>query len=173
MFPLRVLAPFPFPAPIRVQDEYSITAVMTTLLLIPPFIAIGLYDWVASKTLLWPAHIWKLGFFVYIIALGSLFYVAHAFVESYLEQKSYAGVVGLTFLWILGASQYLLFNPVNATFGNVTMAFIIVFGFGLAMTFMGLFHRTLKKIFGKVVVVELVTATLISIWIIQNFMNIL
>jgi alpha/beta superfamily hydrolase len=170
---LRVIDPFPFPAPERIKDEFSITAVMTILLLIPPFIAIALYDWGAHLTLLWPVHPWKIGLLVYILALGSLFYISHTLVESYMKEQSYAGVVGLTFLWFLGASQYLLFNPVEANFGNITFALIIVIGFGLFMTFMGLFHRTLKNIFGKVIVVELLTATIIAFWILENFMNII
>ena len=172
-FPLRILDPFPFPAPERHKDELLVTTIMTIFLFIPPLLVVSLYDWAASRTMLWPVNFWKMGFLVYLIALGSLFYVAHAFVKSFLEKGSYAGVIGLTFLWILGASQYLLFNPVTATFGNVTLAVIIVFGFGLAMTFMGLLHRSLKKVFGKVIVIELITAEIIALWMIESYMNLI
>jgi alpha-beta hydrolase superfamily lysophospholipase len=172
-FPLRVLAPYPFPAPVRTQDEHAITGIMTIGLLTPPLLGMLIYDWAAKMVLLWPANPWKWGLVFYTLALGSLFYVSYAFVEAFMNDKSNQGIFALAFVWILAASQYLLFNPVGAKFGMVTLSLILVFGFGIAMTLMGLMQRALKRIFGKVIVTELLTAEIIGLYILINYMNIL
>jgi pimeloyl-ACP methyl ester carboxylesterase len=171
--PLRLLEPFPFEAPVRGELELEITSIMTALLLIPPLIGMGIYDWGAKMVLLWPANPWKGSLFVYSLAFSALFYVSYAFVDPFLEEKSYLGATGLAFVWGLAASQYILFNPVTATFGMVTLSLILVFGFALAMIFMGMMQRALKRIFGKVIVTEIITAEIIGLYIVINFMNII
>jgi X-Pro dipeptidyl-peptidase (S15 family) len=132
----------------------------------PILIGTALFDWKATTTLQMPYWPWKPLLLFYVGVFILLFYWSHFLIKHIIETKKFVWLLIVAIALSVSVGVYMMFKPIPAIIPN--LKYLIIFGIGIVIIFVGLIIELIKKTWGKLVPGMLFIAILIAIPLINR-----